>query len=375
MHPSVISTTHVARGVVASLGLMCALGAHAQTRYTVTELPVLPGAALCNATGLNEAGDVIGHCGPADENWNQTAVVWREGQPIALGKWSKGTYSQGTVIDNVGGVGGHADTGNLRPQGWVAHADGRWVNFFPNSSGNTYPQFLSDDGWIGGYYIKSSKGPWTGAVWKPSAKDPRKFTTVNLPPLPGAADPVSNQSLPMGFNRLGYAVGYGSHDRSNGQWPLLWHNDSKRTLQVLPTLHAGVPHIAYAINDIGQIVGAGGSPYASEGLQAVLWNNDAARTPEVLPAPDGDNHTRATAINNQGVVLGMSGFFLRAGETGTPRPERPVVWQGDVALDLASLLDGGVYTLRSADAINGLGQIAATGSAGGLVRALLLTPN
>ncbi len=375
MNPTHVSSTTNLRRNLALLALSLAptLAAQAQTRYTVTELPVLPGAALCNATGLNDAGDVIGHCGPAAESFDQTAVVWRQGQVTALGRWSNGTYSQGTVINNVGGVGGHADTGNLRPQGWVARADGRWTNFFPNSNGNTYPLYLSDAGWIGGYYIKGSQGPWKGAIWTPSAKDPRKFVTVNLPPLPGAADPLSNESLPLGFNRQGFAVGYGWHDRSPVM-PLLWHNDAKRTVEVLPTLEPDVANYAYAINDLGQVVGTSGSS-RSDGLQAVLWNNDAARTPQVMASLPGDNHAWATAINNQGVVLGFSGYYARPGSGDTSRTERPVVWHDGAVYDLAGLIDGASYTLRSAAAINPQGLIAATGSTGGLVRALLLTPN
>lgn len=359
---------------LASISLCFApvLAVQAQTRYTVTELPVLQGAALCNATGLNDAGDVVGHCGPADENWNQTAVVWRQGRVVSMGKWSNGTYSQGTVINNVGGAGGHADTGNLRPQGWVARADGRWLNFFPNSSGNTYPLFLGDGGWIGGYYVKGSTGLWKGAIWKPSAKDPRKFTTLDLPVLPGAADPLSNQSLPLGFNNLGFAVGYGAHDRVDRGYALMWRNDAARTLEVLPDPADGSAQAAYAINGVGQIVGAGASA-DSIGYRPVVWNNDAARTAHFLPTLADENNGWAIAINDQGVVLGINNSY--ATSSTAARPERPVVWFGDAVFELSTLLDGGAYTLRSAAAINQQGQIAATGSSGGLVRALLLTPN
>ncbi len=241
-----------------AFGLLASTAALAQLRYAVNELPLLPGSAQCTATGVNDMSEVVGHCAPATENWNQTAVVWRQGTVVSLGKWRNGTYAQGTVINNFGRVAGHADTGNLRPQGWVTLGNDQWVNFFPNSSGNTYPLFVGDNGWVGGYYIQGSKGLWTAAIWRPDAKDPKRYRLEAFPHLPGASDPRSIQSLAQGFNRAGVGVGQSAHD--GGARAVLWRNDAKHTLEVLPAPLGGEASIANAVNDLGQVVGEGGRP-------------------------------------------------------------------------------------------------------------------
>ena len=353
--------------------LAASSGAQAQARYAVTVLPVLPGTVQCTATAVNEAGEVAGHCGPAVENWNQTAVLWRQGTVVSLGKWSNGTYSQASAISNMSAVAGHADSGNLRPQGWVTMGDGRWVNFFPNSSGNTYPLYLADTGWIGGYYIKGSKGSWTAAIWTPDSKDPTRFRTVNLPALNPRLAPIANQSLPTGFNRHGAAVGQGALSATEGR-PVLWGSDARHTIQVLPSPPGGGAAWAQAINDLGQIVGVGGQN-EQLGYRAVFWHNDSAHTAQFLPNLPGDNSARTLAINNLGQVLGVSENFADA--TTPARGERPVLWRDGGVFELQALLDPAPMagmSLLSATAINHRGQIAATALSGGLKRAVLATP-
>ena len=364
---------------VLAASLMAVTGlAQAQVRYAVSELPVLPGAAQCTATGVNESSEVVGHCGPASDAWTgQTAVVWRQGTVVSLGKWSNGTYSMGTVINNVGRTAGHADTGNMRPQGWVTMGNGRWVNFFPNSSGNTYPQYLSDTGWIGGYYIKGSKGLWTGAIWTPDAKDPTRFRLTDLPQLPSAQDPASRQSVTSGFNKLGAAVGQAANDIYGGR-AVLWRADARHTLEVLPDPAGGQASWASAINDLGQIVGVGGDHTpGSISYRAVLWHNDAAHTGQLLPNLPGDNSAMPVAINNLGQVLGNSMNYAPPGSGEVARGERPIVWRDGGVFELQSLLDPAAMagmSLHSAAALNHRGQIAATALRNGLKRALLVTP-
>lgn len=356
-------------------GLLCGAAAVAQPRYAVAELPLLPGSAQCTANGVNDLGEVVGHCGPAVENWNQTAVVWRQGAAISLGKWANGTYAQGTVINNFGRLAGHADTGNLRPQGWVTLGNGRWVNFFPNSSGNTYPLAVGDNGWVGGYYIAGSRGVWTAAIWRPEAKDPTRYRLEAFPHLPGASDPRSVQSLAQGFNKAGVGVGQSAHDR--GARAVLWRNDAKHTLEVLPHPPGGEAAMANAINDLGQIVGDGGTAAGGLGYVPVLWGNDSLRTARFLPLVPGYSSARALALNNVGHIVGEASSYADPATGTVARTETPALWRDGRAFELQTLLDPSSLaglTLSKASGLNDRGQIAATGVRNGLKRALLLTP-
>lgn len=362
------------RSALCAFGLACSAAALGQVRYAVTELPLLPGSAQCGAVGVNDLSEVIGHCAPAKEDWNQTAVVWRQGQVISLGKWPNGTYSQGTVINNFGHMAGHADEGNLRPQGWVTRGNGQWVNFFPNSSGNTYPVFVGDTGWLGGIFIKGSRGVWTAAIWRPDAKDPTRYRLEAFPHLPGATNARSIQSLANGFNRAGVGVGQSGHD--NGAKAVLWRNDAKHTLEVLPFPAGGEARMANAINGLGQVVGDGGRP-GELGFQAVIWANDSARSARFLPKLPGYNSARALAINSLGQILGEAASYADAVTGAAARPEVPMIWLSETPSALQSLIDPAVseaLVLKQASGINDRGQIAATAHRNGLKRALLLTP-
>lgn len=372
---AVIKPHHAAaRAVLLAATLLGAAAASAQPRYALTELPLLPGSAQCTAIGVNDLAEVVGHCAPANENWNQTAVVWRQGGVSSLGKWRNGTYSQGTVINNFGRLAGHADTGNLRPQGWVTLASGQWVNFFPNSSGNTYPVFIGDTGWVGGQYVEGSRGVWTAAIWRPDSKDPTRYRREAFPHLPGATDARSIQTLVMGFNRDGVGVGQSGHD--NDVRAVLWRNDAKHTLQALPSPPGGVASMATAINDLGQIVGDSGVPGAL-GFYPVVWANDAARTASFLPSVPGYNSARPMALNNVGHVIGEAASYADPATGAAARPEVPALWRDGSAFELQALIDPTVLAgmrLSKATGINDRGQIAATGLRNGLKRALLLTP-
>ena len=375
LHPSPVpSVPSPASWLLMAACLLTGGAALGQSRYAVAELPVLPGAAQCTATGVNDLSEVVGHCAPVVEDWNQTAVVWRQGTVTALGKWPNGTYSQGTVINSFGRLAGHADEGNLRPQGWVTLGNGQWVNFFPNSSGNTYPLFVGDNGWVGGYFVKGSRGVWTAAIWRPDSKDPARYRMEAFPHLPGATNTRSIQSIATGFNRAGVGVGQSAHD--NDARAVLWRNDSRHTLEVLPSPPDGEASMANAINDLGQIVGDGGRP-GQLGFHPVLWANDGRRTASFLPQLPGYNSARALAINNLGQVIGEAASYADVATGAPARPEVPVIWRDGGVFELQALVDpvaNAGWRLQTAADLNERGQIAVTAVRNGLRRALLLTP-
>jgi uncharacterized membrane protein len=366
-HPLPALLRTVAAGFVLSAA---AAAAHAQARYAVTDLGVLPGYTSCSATALNDTGGVVGVCSTVSNPNDQMAFSWRAGTLSAVGRLRDGQYSGATGINAQGTLTGVGDTGNFRPQGWVTSPRGL-VNFFPNNGGNTLSLFVADAGWIGGYYTKSMGGPvssWRGAIWTQDAKDPRKFRTANLPVLPGGIDPASVSSLPSAFNQRGQAAGYATNDQI-GQHAVFWNADQARSIVDLGTVDGDGTSLAFGLNDLGQVVGSSHPPFGS---RAVMWGNDAARTATVLPPLPGDNYGRATAINNAGHTIGVSYY----GTPGTwdATPERAVVWRDGTVVDLLAALDGAGPSSLVANDINEGGQIAGSALIGGAWRPVLLTP-
>ena len=354
------------------LGLCGISAASAQTQYTVTELAVLPGQVSCVAEQLNNLGDVVGYCAPADEFFNQIGVVWRNGTVSSVGKLSKGNYSVATAINSQGTIAGDGDKGDFSPRSWVTQEDGSLLNFFRNNGGNTHALFMGDNGFIGGYYTGSTSGGWLGAIWTPNPKKPDRYNTRDLPILPGGIDPASSNTIPSAFNQSGQAAGSGSNDQI-GQHAVFWNNDAANSIVDLGVYPGDWSSVANGMNDLGQVVGSSHPPFGS---RPILWNNNAAQTPIELPVLAGDNYGSATTINNSGVILGRSYY----GTPGTwdATPSRQVVWEDGVVFELQSSLDpvtGAGLTLTYASAINNAGQIAATATrADGVKRAILLTP-
>jgi probable HAF family extracellular repeat protein len=370
--PSAVATCSLrVAAILFSLAGMSA--ASAQSAYSVTDLGVLPGCVTSGAANLNDRGEVVGHCASDATSFTYTAFVWRNGTMSAVGKLVGGNYSEATAINSAGKIAGTGDTGNMRPQAWVTSANGL-VNISPNNGGNTRTSFIADNGFIGGYYTKSSSGStssWKGAIWTSDAKDPRKYRTTILPILAGGIDPNFSSALPVAFNQSGQAAGYAQNDQI-GHHAAFWNNDATHSIVDLGVFESDWGSIAYGISDVGQIVGVSHPPFAS---RPILWSSDAAHTPFALPVLAGDNCGSANAINNVGQVVGFS-YACTPGSWDSSAP-RVTVWRDNGVFDLQSLLDtsGAGWHIVDARAINNVGQIAATGMRNGETRALLLTPS
>lgn len=88
-------------------------------------LPALSGAAIAyghTVRALNNLGDVVGHAPSLRPPYRDTAVLWRNGKAINLGRYPGGTLSRAYGVNDKGQVVGE---GNLVPDGPV-HAL-RWT--------------------------------------------------------------------------------------------------------------------------------------------------------------------------------------------------------------------------------------------------------
>jgi probable HAF family extracellular repeat protein len=118
---------------------------------------------------------------------------------------------------------------------------------------------------------------------------------------------------------------------------------------------------AYAINDLGEVVG--NSTVANGWNHAFLWENGA-----MTDLDGGQNITSiAYGINNLGQVVGLADFNGPAGA---------FLWQSDSGMENLNdlIVPGSGWTLDEAHAINGLGQIVGSGEIDGQYHAFLLTP-
>jgi uncharacterized membrane protein len=87
--------------LLAALALSAPDTSSAQGLYRITDLGTLPGATGSVATGLSDAGDVVGHVDPGAGS-GEVAVVWRGGVIASLGKLPKGNSSRAYAIDATG---------------------------------------------------------------------------------------------------------------------------------------------------------------------------------------------------------------------------------------------------------------------------------
>jgi probable HAF family extracellular repeat protein len=162
--------------------------------------------------------------------------------------------------------------------------------------------------------------------------------------------PTGDSASPTGINDLGQVVG----SIGVGSGARAFFYDGSRVIDVGSTPGGG----AFAINNAGQVVG---------GAQTAFLYQEGAMTD--LGTLGGDV-SRAFDINELGQVVGMSGVLDEA-----PGIDHAFLYEGGTMLDLNDLIppESG-WILKSAVAINDLGQIAGTGSLGGPDRAFLLTP-
>ncbi|MBN9692287.1 MAG: hypothetical protein J0M24_18730 [Verrucomicrobia bacterium] len=339
--------------------------------YQVTDLGALPGYATSTATSINERGDVVGYCSPTREDMNQRAFVWRQGSLTDLGALPGGNYSLPTSINAQGVIVGDGDTGNFRPQSWVTRAGGLF-QFFPNNGGNTHALFVSDSGWIGGYYTKSLGGwtsSWKGAIWSADPKKPDRLRVIDLPVLPGGINRKATASFPAAFNQKGQAAGYAQTDVI-GQHACFWNNNATHSIVDLGVFPGDSSSVAEAINDHGQVAG---TSHPAFGSRAVIWNNDANHTVAELALLPGDNYGGAYALNNLGHALGYSAYGVPG--TWDIGPAQIVIWRDGSVFPLQSLVDANSgWVITQAAALNHQGQIVGQGTRNGQTHALLLTP-
>jgi probable HAF family extracellular repeat protein len=346
--------------------------AAAAAQYYVTDLGTLGGSFdLSNPLGLNAKGQVVG------ESYNQIGLngfLWSPNSPNSvdgsifdLGDLPGGAISSSAKsVNSLGQITGRgAATTGTRAFLWSPNSPngstGSMIDLgeLPGGSNSSSGEAINSFGQVVGTSSADTGGAY---LWTPTTPNGTVGSMVNLGSLPD-----SSQSNGRGINRPGQVVGGATVP--NGIHAFLWSpnapNSSDGSMVDLGDLPGGTEDAtAFAINDVGQVVGYGHAP---SGVRAFLWspnspNGSTGSTIDLGDLPGGSDSSDAFSINSIGQVVGWG---------STPAGQRAFVWSpatpngssGNMA-DLNTMLDpvsGSGWELRAASQINDYGQISGTG--------------
>jgi len=342
----------------AGLFLLAAGRAAQAQSYSITDLGTL-GGLLSIATGVNDAGQVVGYSLLSD---NTTTHGFRtaSGQPINfltddLGSLSGDTY--GNAINASGQVAGSSfDGSNFQP---FRTAPGGSVNLAAS---------LGTLGGVDGYaYGINASGQTVGYSFNGtnnhaflSSANGGSVTLTDLGTLGG------DTSFANGINTSGQVTGYADDGLGNVHAFRTQPNSAITPADDLGSL--GGDSFGYAINDSGQVVGYS---FTGTGDQHAFLSsaNGGSLTLTDLGALGGFSSS-AYALNNQGAVVGTAQTASGASDA--------FLYENTQMFDLNSLISSAAHSqweLTTANGINNNGWIVGTGTINGQQHAFLLRPN
>ena len=326
---------------LALLPVAGSMGATAQSadspRYTVVDLgPVGPPPGqpyTITGPGLISGEIVLAQSAVSH------AFLWKQGYTKDIGNPGLGGPNSSAFGANIWGqVVGQADTKTADPKG--EDFCGSKAQALTHS-GNTCVPFLWQNGWM-----------------------------IALPRLRNSAGAEGSNGVALRINDLGIAAGTAENGESDSTCPgasvspqsiafkpVVWTRLlpwAGARVDELPTLAGDPDGVAYAINNLGQVVGATGTcgPFNTielnnlTPLHAVLWENDRATDLGNLGGDGLFAGIYATGLNDHGQVVGVS-------DTTGDQSFHAFLWQDDRIEDLGTL-PGDSYSAGLAIGNNGL---------------------
>lgn len=312
------------------------VAAFATPQYQLIDLGVLPGYDSSSAYDLNDLGQVVGDSYLASRGGQAGHAFLNTGSSMSDLGTLGGSFSTALGINNLGTVVGTSTT-----------SDGSHQAF-------RYDGAISNLGYSGLAYAINDAGTIVGSTGSGMfiVNSPNPIITTTL-----------NARWGWDINNQGTFVG-------TTQWDIQAYSYSNGEQSLLGRLATGQVSNAYAINDLGDVVGESLVSGGSVPSHAFLYA-DGTTMIDLGSLGGATASSIAWDINNNREVVGTS-----SPGTGTGTGVTGFYWANGVMYDLNDLLaDPSGYTITTALAINNVGQIAGSAVApDGYRHAILLTP-
>lgn len=243
--------------------------------FSVKVLANIPGETQASASGINNAGNVVGTVFGSSKCPTACAVVWSNGAPTLLGSVAGSTATFPSSINNAGQIAG---TAALVGEGLSTAVI--WNNgtstILPAGPYNNESQaaFINDSGQVVGYSASSA------IVWNGLS-----------PTVLGLAGSTLGKA--SGINNSGLIVG-----DTQDNIPVVWHGTIPHNL---PTISAPGGGKALAVNDSGLVVGISSTNEGQYSSHAAAWANGKVTDLGAL-----NTTSSALAVNNRGIIVGQS---------------------------------------------------------------------
>ena len=353
----------------------CCLRAQTPPQFTATDVGVLPGFTVSQATAISSTGVVTGYSStPGFQLLGSEANGSSQGWTFANGvlKPLPPTGQTGTIpmgINASGQIVGVTSTsaGGINP---FLYQNGTYSQpaGFPTFS---FPVAINDAGQAPVLIDATSTGE-NVELWNNGP--------ANMLPFPAGgtfaiAYGISGNGQVAGTVALGLSAGHIDQ-------PAVWNNGKYTTF---PLLSGVKQELAFGVNNSGQAVGFINDPNTQKAELALYANGTTTN----LGIFNGLTYNEGRAINNSGWVIGFAsnnlGPALGSNVIGlsdqagfyvvTPGSGRSFLWINGTFYDLLSLVANSTgWELDFAYAINDAGQIVGTGFHNGVQTGFLLTP-
>jgi len=246
--------------------------------------------------------------------------------------------SNAFAINNAGQVAGTGVfSGGMRPVLWDA---GQLVILSDDGNGSAHG--VNESGQVAGWNRSTGSSDTRAFIWSQG-----NVTTLN----PFAASPYN---IATGINESGVVVGHGDDYQRAGAWSgFIWNNGNATALGIPPAFlanhHPSVIDIrAHAINNSNQVAG-----HVQIGFQPTgfLWQDGEFTLLENLQGVEG--FTSASAINDAGVIAGHG--------TDAGGADRAAIWLNGAIVDLDPLRQASLFGETEAFGINASLQVVGSG--------------
>ena len=350
----------IATSIAAAI-LLAAVAVAQTTHYTVTDLG--PVGAYGQPFGNSNNGLIAG----VDASGSAAhAVVWYRGQKTDIGQIGfGGPNSTGFDVNVKAQIVGQAETSTLEPYGEDFCGYGTNLVCLPflgqNGAMAPLPTLGGQSGLANAINTRGQVvGAAENARWDITCPAPQKFEfkpviwnsgqaqelLTAAGDLNGAAFAINDNGQAVGAS--GSCSAYSPYLLASFQplHALLWQNGIATDLGNLGGKGTGFGHVAFGINNQGQVTGNSDLP-GDQNAHAFLWQNGRMTDLGTLP---GDVSSFAIAINDSSVVVG--------GSQDKDNNSRAMVVQSGVLHDLNDLVpaDSPLY-LTFACSINSSGEI------------------